>query len=79
MNPTTPAGFATAESPAKQRVNVSAESRARGAAPLISRSTPSPKAPEAPGGSRASLVGQHVVVVLDDVRVRRGVSISALS
>jgi hypothetical protein len=34
---------------------------------------PSLKAPEAPGGSRASLVGQHVVVVLDDIRVLRRV------
>src|SRR5215207_5431985 len=32
---------------------------------------PSLKAPEVPGRSRASLVGQHVVVVLDDIRVRR--------
>ena len=34
---------------------------------------PSLKAPEAPGGSRASLVGQDVVVVLDDIRVLRRV------
>jgi len=34
---------------------------------------PSLKAPEASGGSRASLVGQDVVVVLDDIRVLRRV------
>jgi hypothetical protein len=34
---------------------------------------PSLKAPEAPGGSRTSLVCQHVVVVLDHIRVLRRV------
>jgi hypothetical protein len=37
---------------------------------------PSLKAPEASGGSRASLVGQDFVVVLDDIRVLRRVPVA---
>jgi hypothetical protein len=50
-----------------------APSRSWQGAPLSLARLPSLKASEAPGGSRASLVGQHVVVVLDDIRVLRRV------
>src|SRR5215213_8198984 len=43
----------------------------RGARRLFLDRLPSLKAPEAPGGSRACLVGQNVVVVLDDIGVLR--------
>jgi hypothetical protein len=55
--------------PSEERLADPQRARAR----LFLDRPPSLKAPEASGGSRASLVGQHVVVVLDDIRVLRRV------